>query len=109
MANVLEVDDKTWESEVINSETPVLVDFWAPWCGPCRMLSPVVDAVAQDMGGRMKVVKVNIEDAQQVAVKYNVRSIPVLILFKDGKPVDQLGGAPHPKQRIIDKFEPHLA
>jgi thioredoxin 1 len=108
MADVLEVDEKSFDAEVLNSATPVLVDFWAPWCGPCRALSPTVDAVARELGGRLKVVKVNTDDARDLAVKYSVMSIPVLILFKGGKIVEQILGGGHPKDRIIQKLEPHL-
>jgi len=108
MANVQEVDDKSFEAEVINSDVPVLVDFWAPWCGPCRMLSPTVDAIAQELDGKLKVVKVNTDDARAVAGKYNIMSIPVLMLFKGGKPVDQMVGV-QPKLRIVQKIEPHLS
>jgi len=108
MADVLEVTDKNWETEVLNSEVPVLVDFWAPWCGPCRALAPTVDAVAKDMGGRLKVVKVNTDNSQALAVKYSVMSIPVLMLFKGGRVVEQILGGGHPKDRIVQKLEPHL-
>lgn len=108
MANLLEVTESNWESEVLNSPTPVLVDFWATWCQPCLRLAPVVEAVAEDMAGRVKVVKCNTEEARPVAMKYQVMSIPVLMLFKDGKVVEQIVGAGHPKQRIIEKLESHL-
>jgi thioredoxin 1 len=108
MAHVLEVNEQNWETEVLNSDVPVLVDFWAPWCGPCRALSPTVEAVAEDLTGRLKVVKLNTDESGPVATKYGVMSIPVLMLFKAGKVVDQLVGAGHPKQRIIQKLEPNL-
>ena len=108
VANVQDVNEQNWETEVLNSDIPVLVDFWAPWCGPCRALSPTVEAVAQELSGRLKVVKLNIEEFGAVGTKYGVTSIPVLILFKGGKIVDQILGAGHPKQRILDKVQPHL-
>ncbi len=104
-ADTVELSDSTFESEVIKSETPVLVDFWAPWCGPCRMLSPVVEEIATSYTGRLKVGKVNVDDNQQITMKYGIRSIPTLILFKDGKAVEQVIGAV-PKteiERIIKK------
>lgn len=107
MANVLEVNEKNWDQEVLSSEVPVLVDFWAPWCGPCRALSPTVDALAQELTGKMKVVKLNTDEAGVVASKYGVMSIPVLMLFKGGKIVEQLVGA-RPKPQILAKLEPHL-
>ena len=108
MADVRDVDDKSFETEVLNSETPVLVDFWAPWCGPCRALAPTVDAVARELTGRLKVVKLNVDEARDLAVKYDVRGIPVLMLFKGGKVVEQIVGGGHPKDRLVQKLEPHL-
>lgn len=107
MANLLEVDEKNWESEVLNSDKPVLVDFWAPWCGPCRALAPTVEALAQEWDGKVKVAKCNTDDAGPVAAKYGVMGIPALILFKDGKVVHQLQGN-QPKQRIVDQLSSHL-
>jgi len=105
IADTVELSDSTFENEVIKSETPVLVDFWAPWCGPCRMLAPVVEEIAVSYTGRLKVGKVNVDDNQQITMKYGIRSIPTLILFKDGKAVEQVIGAV-PKteiERIIKK------
>ena len=107
MANVLEVNENNWDQEVLSSEVPVLVDFWAPWCGPCRALSPTVEAVAQELTGKLKVVKLNTDEAGPVASKYGVMSIPVLMLFKGGKIVEQMVGA-RPKPQILAKLEPHL-
>jgi thioredoxin 1 len=109
MANVQEVGESNWATEVESSATPVLVDFWAPWCAPCKALSPTVDAVAQEMEGKVKVVKCNIDDARPLAMKYDVRSIPVLMLFKNGRVVEQLVGGNQTKQRIVEKLETHLA
>tara|TARA_B100001989_G_C24433561_1_gene410272 strand:+ start:466 stop:858 length:393 start_codon:yes stop_codon:yes gene_type:complete len=91
MAN--EVTDKDFESEVLNSELPVLVDFWAPWCGPCRALAPVIDQVASEYEGKVKVFKLNTDENPESAVKFRINSIPNLIFFKGGKPVEQLVGA----------------
>ncbi len=108
MSQALEVTDETFEKEVIQSDVPVLVDFWAPWCGPCRMVAPVVDDIAQTYAGRLKVVKLNTDQCPNTAVKYQIMSIPTLLIFKNGKAVDQLVGA-QPKQAFVAKIEPQLA
>ena len=86
-------DVKTWEIDVMNSEVPVFVDFWAEWCGPCRMVSPVVEELANDYDGKVKFVKVNVDEANELASKYNIFSIPTLAIFKNGKLVNQQVGA----------------
>ena len=87
------VTDATFDAEVRQSDIPVVVDFWAEWCGPCKALSPIVDEVAEEMAGKMKVVKVNIDESPQAPTKYGVRGIPTLIVFKDGEPVEtKVGG-----------------
>jgi thioredoxin 1 len=91
--NTLTFTDATWDAEVLNSEVPVLVDFWAEWCGPCRMMSPTVDAVADAYLGRAKVGKLNVDDNGATGMRYNVRGIPTLLLFKGGKVVEQKVGA----------------
>jgi thioredoxin 1 len=108
MADVLEVDEKNWEAEVLNSDVPVLVDFWATWCGPCRALAPTVAEIAEEQSGKLKVVKCNTDSAGPVASRYGVMSIPALFVFKGGKVVDQIVGN-QPKARIMAKVEPHLA
>jgi thioredoxin 1 len=108
MADVAEVNSQNFDEVVLKSETPVLVDFWAPWCGPCRMIAPHVDALAREMGDRLKVVKLNTDEAQDIATRYGVMSIPTLIVFKGGQIVEQMVGAMQ-KQQIATKVEPHLA
>jgi len=91
--SIIELNDSIFEQEVIESDTPVLVDFWAPWCGPCRTLAPLVEELAESYSGKIKVGKVNVDDNQETTVKFGIRSIPTLILFKGGKAVDQVIGA----------------
>lgn len=99
--SVQTVDDKSFESEVIGSDSPVLVDFWAEWCGPCKALMPVVEEVAGEMDGKLKVVKINIEDAPETPTKYGLRGVPTLMIFKDGKVVGtRVGGMP--KTQLTD-------
>lgn len=85
MSNVVYVNDESFETEAINSEVPVLVDFWAEWCGPCRSLSPILDEISNDYAGRVKIVKVNVDESNATAAKYGVRGIPTLLLFKNGE------------------------
>ena len=92
-ANTLTFNDQTFDTDVLNSEVPVLVDFWAEWCGPCRMMTPTVDAIADDYKGRAKVGKLNVDENGGTAMRYNVRGIPTLLLFKGGKVVEQKVGA----------------
>jgi len=95
-ANVVELTSENWEKEVVQSDKPVLVDFWAVWCGPCRALSPTIDKVADQFAGQVKVGKLNVDEAQDIAVQYAINSIPQVLLFKGGtEPVDKhLGNAP---------------
>ena len=105
---VTQVTEKNFESEVLKSNLPVLVDFWAEWCGPCKVISPIVDEIAQDLEGKLKVVKVNVDDAQELAGKYNIMSIPTLLIFKEGESVEQIVGAMS-KDQLLDKINPQLA
>ena len=94
-----EVTNETWESEVVSSETPVLVDFWAEWCGPCHAVAPVLDKIVEERQGELKLVKVNIDEEQELAQRYGVMSIPTMILFRDGEPAAAAIGA-QPKGAI---------
>ena len=105
---VTDVTDNNFQAEVIESETPVLVDFWAPWCGPCRMVAPVVEEIANERDDQLKVVKLNIDENQKTAIEFNVMSIPTLILFRNGQPAKTVIGA-YPKRRLEAELEPALA
>ena len=98
---VAEVTDGNWEKEVLGSNQPVLVDFWAAWCGPCRMLAPTVEAVAEKYQGKAKVVKLNVDENVESPAKYGIRGIPTLILFKNGQEVDRHVGVPSNAQLAI--------
>jgi thioredoxin 1 len=108
MSSAAEVTGANWDAEVMKSEQPVLVDFWAPWCGPCKAIAPTIDQLAGELEGRLKVVKLNTDAAGDVASKYGIMSIPTLLLFKNGQVVEQMMGA-LPKSAIQSKIEPHLA
>jgi thioredoxin len=104
VSNVAEVTDQTFEQDVLHSEVPVLIDFWAPWCGPCKAIAPVVEQLAGEYAGRLKVVKMNVDDNPQTPMKYGVRGIPNLILFKRGEVADQHIGAV-PKQKLVKSID----
>jgi thioredoxin 1 len=105
--NLLHVGDKNFAAEVLNSEVPVLVDFWATWCGPCRSISPIVEELATEFTGRVKITKLNVDENPAVPSQYGVRGIPTLILFKGGKILDQIVGAV-PKARLKAMIEKAL-
>ena len=104
MSIVVDVNDDSFEQEVLNSDVPVLVDFWAPWCGPCKTIGPVVEELAQQYGDKLKVVKINVDDNKEAAMKYNVKGIPNLILFKGGESQEQIVGAVA-KQELIKAID----
>jgi thioredoxin 1 len=99
-----EVTDATWESEVLKADKPVLVDFWAPWCGPCRMVAPIVDELSTEYEGKVKFVKLNTDDNVRTASAYGIRSIPTLLVFKGGQPVGQIIGF-RPKSELKKKLD----
>ena len=102
---IVEGTDSNWNVEVEQSRVPVIVDFWAPWCGPCRMVSPVIEKLAEKHNGKLKVVKVNVDDNQMLAMKFNIMSIPTIMIFNAGKPLDQAIGAAPPEfyERMLAK------
>ena len=104
MAKPQAVTDAEFTEEVLNSDLPVLVDFWADWCGPCKMVAPVVEELAADYDGKLKVMKVDVDASPLTASTYSIRSIPTLLIFKDGKPVQQVVGAV-PKQMLQEKID----
>ena len=104
MAGPIDVTDNTWEDEVLNSDLPILVDFWAEWCGPCKMIAPAVHDLAEEYTGKLNVAKVDIDNSPEIATKYGIRSFPALIFFRDGKPVDQVIGA-LPKGALKKKID----
>lgn len=91
--HVLHISDDTFEAEVLQSELPVLLDFWAPWCGPCKMITPVLDQLAQEWEGRVKIVKMNVDENREIPAQFGVRSIPTLVVFKNGQVVANRAGA----------------
>jgi thioredoxin 1 len=106
--NVTNTTDGSFSSDVLESDTPVLVDFWATWCGPCKAIAPHVEAVAEELSGKAKVVKMDIDSNPQTPAKYGIRSIPTLLVFKGGEVVDQLVGNPGSKSKIADLLSRHV-
>lgn len=101
--NIVNVSDAQFEAEVLNSDVPVIVDFWAPWCGPCKIIAPRLEEIAKEYDGKVKIVKINVDDEREWAGRFGVMSIPTLMYFKDGKAAGQIIGAV-PKEEIVRQF-----
>jgi thioredoxin 1 len=107
MAYPFAVSDSSFDKEVLQSDQPVLVDFWAEWCGPCRMIAPVLEKLADEYSGNLRIAKLDVDANQRTMMQYGVQSIPSLILFKDGKEVERLIGY-MPKERLVQRIRPHI-
>ena len=105
--NIVQIKDGNWQSEVVESDIPVLVDFWAEWCGPCKAIAPVLDEIAGEVTGKMKIAKVNVDENQQIAGQFGIRSIPTLLIFKGGVVEEQMVGAMN-KAALTEKLTPYL-
>jgi thioredoxin 1 len=101
------ISDASFDKEVVNADKPVLVDFWAEWCGPCRMIAPVLEKLADEYAETLKIAKLDVDNNPETMVKYGVQSIPTMILFKDGEPVERLVGY-MPKERLLGRIKPHM-
>lgn len=108
MTKPVHVTDKTFEAEVLKSRTLTLNDFWAEWCGPCKMVAPILNDLAKEYEGQLKITKLDVDENQATAMAYGVMSIPTLILFKDGKPVERIVGY-MPKEKLLQRISPHLS
>ncbi len=108
MSSIQEVTDNDFQTEVLEAEVPVVVDFWAPWCGPCLMVTPVLEEIAEQMNGKIKIVKLNTDDNQQTAAKYGIMAIPSMLIFQSGEEKDRVVGF-KPKDQLVSQFEGLLA
>ncbi|MER3523803.1 MAG: thioredoxin [Ignavibacteria bacterium] len=106
--NPIEITDANFEQEVLKSDKPVLIDFWAVWCGPCKMIAPVVEELAREYDGKLKVGKIDVDNNPEVAMRFGIRSIPTLMIFKNGQVVEQIIGAV-PKRQVVEKLLSHLS
>ncbi|MBC7260270.1 MAG: thioredoxin [Chloroflexi bacterium] len=107
MGEVIHLTDANFDKEVAESPLPTLTDFWAAWCGPCKMIAPIIDQLAQEYDGKMKVTKLDVDQNPTVATRFGVMSIPTLILFKGGQPVERIVGY-MPKEKLVERLKPHL-
>jgi thioredoxin 1 len=107
MSHPVAISDASFENEVVKADKPVLVDFWAEWCGPCRMIAPVLERLAEEYAGSLKITKLDVDNNPQVSLQYGVQSIPTMILFKDGKEVERIIGYV-PKDRLLGKIKPYI-
>ena len=108
MSKPVHVTDSTFEKEVLEAENPVLVDFWAEWCGPCKMIAPVLEELATEMDGKLTIGKLDVDENQNTAMAYGIFSIPTLLLFKNGEPVERIVGF-QPKAQLVNKLQAHLS
>jgi len=108
MPNIIELTEENWEDEVVKSDIPVMIDFWATWCGPCRMIAPFVEEASRVYNGKLKVGKVDVDNNQRIASQFSIMSIPAVMFFKDGDVVDQIIGAV-PKKNLFDRIDKVLA